>query len=325
VTLPATATPTPAPRPRRRAGPWVAAAVGVAAVPLVLPDLLELDRISPFAQLVAFRPVLLAAAAALLAAVVLARRRAGPVAVALALVLGAGATTLVNRVLPDPQATGPELVVLTVNVYEGRADPGQVAALVAAARPALVSLPEAGPAFRAELAPLVEPLGYRLHGSSGDGGEVADVSALSRADLGELDVAIDDATPFPSVVLGGGALDGLRFVAVHTVAPVPGQLPQWRADLARLAVWCAAPGRTVVAGDLNATLDHSALRAGAAGCADAAAQAGAGLIPTWRSPVVGPQIDHVLSSGGIVADAVSVHDVDGTDHRAVLARLRLPG
>jgi endonuclease/exonuclease/phosphatase (EEP) superfamily protein YafD len=84
----------------------------------------------------------------------------------------------------------------------------------------------------------------------------------------------------------------------------------------------------VVAGDFNATLDHSALRAGTAGCGDAAAQRGAGLTPTWgpspRFRGIGPQIDHVFATEGITAETFDVHDVDGSDHRAVLTTLRLP-
>ena len=42
--------------------------------------------------------------------------------------------------------------------------------------------------------------------------------------------------------------------------------------------------------------------------------------PRW----LGPQIDHVLVTGGVTAETFSVHDIPGSDHRAVLTRLRLP-
>ena len=84
----------------------------------------------------------------------------------------------------------------------------------------------------------------------------------------------------------------------------------------------------IVAGDLNATLDHSALRAGMAGCSDAAAQRGAGLVPTWspsaRTRPLGPRIDHVLVTAGIGAETFTVHELVGSDHRAILTRLRVP-
>ncbi len=71
------------------------------------------------------------------------------------------------------------------------------------------------------------------------------------------------------------------------------------------------------------------MRAGMAGCEDAAAQRGGGLIPTWgpssRTRLIGPQIDHVIATTGITAETFSVHDIARTDHRAVLTRLQLPG
>ena len=113
------------------------------------------------------------------------------------------------------------------------------------------------------------------------------------------------------------------------VAPVPVLIPQWRVDLARLAQWCAGPTPAIVAGDLNATLDHSALRAGANGCGDAGEQRGGGLVSTWgpspRTRVLGPQIDHVLMTTGIAAESFEVRSIPGSDHRAIVSRLRLPG
>ena len=150
------------------------------------------------------------------------------------------------------------------------------------------------------------------------------MTALALADLGPVTATVDDATPFPSVVLTGA---GLRFVAFHSAAPVPDIVDWWRADLAHVTRWCTPGTPTIVAGDFNATLDHSAFRAGSAGCTNAAEQVGAGLAGTWPSSQprwLGSQIDHVLTTGGITADAVTVRDVEGTDHRGVLAHLRLP-
>jgi endonuclease/exonuclease/phosphatase (EEP) superfamily protein YafD len=84
----------------------------------------------------------------------------------------------------------------------------------------------------------------------------------------------------------------------------------------------------VLAGDFNATLDHSAFRAATEGCTDAGAERGQGLVPTWptRTPGwLGVQIDHVLSTGGIHAESFAVYPLPGSDHRAILARLRVPG
>jgi endonuclease/exonuclease/phosphatase (EEP) superfamily protein YafD len=98
--------------------------------------------------------------------------------------------------------------------------------------------------------------------------------------------------------------------------------------MAMLAKWCAGGSPAIVAGDLNATLDHSLLRKGMAGCTDAAEQRGQGLLSTWSptegTELFGPQIDHVLSTTGIDADSFSVHEIDGSDHRAILTTVRVP-
>jgi endonuclease/exonuclease/phosphatase (EEP) superfamily protein YafD len=324
-------------RRRRGIARYVAAVVFtfVVAVP-ALPDLLfGLDRRSPFAQLVSMRPWILCGVLALLLLLLVVmsfERRVLPfVAGVLAVLLVGGGLTL-PRVLPDSVAPGGvPLKVLAFNTYEGAADARELAALIEEQQPDAVAISEAGPAFAARLSPLVEPLGYRLHVSTDDDDDddVEEVTAVVSERLGDVDVRVgDETTTFPYVEVSGGGLGDLRFVAFHSVAPVPGSVPEWNEDLALLSRWCAGPTPAVVAGDFNATLDHSALRAGTAGCGDAAAQRGAGLIPTWGpSPTlrgIGPQIDHVFATDGITAEAFDVRDVDGSDHRAVLTTLRLP-
>jgi endonuclease/exonuclease/phosphatase (EEP) superfamily protein YafD len=221
--------------------------------------------------------------------------------------------------------------VLAFNTFEGEADAEALATLIEAQRPDAVAISESGEDFTERLAPLVEPLGYELH-TSGDSSQedVEAVTAVVSDRLGDVDVRIGTETStFPYVEVTGGGLGALRFVAFHSVAPVPGSVPEWNADLALVAQWCAGPAPAVVAGDFNATLDHSALRAGTAGCEDAAEQRGAGLVPTWGpNPTlrrIGPQIDHVFATGGIAAETFDVHDVSGSDHRAILTTLRVPG
>jgi endonuclease/exonuclease/phosphatase (EEP) superfamily protein YafD len=83
----------------------------------------------------------------------------------------------------------------------------------------------------------------------------------------------------------------------------------------------------VLAGDFNATLDHATLRRLIGrGYADAADRAGRGLVPTWglgqsRPPLT---IDHVLLDRRCAVQSVQIHDLPGSDHRALFARLRLP-
>jgi endonuclease/exonuclease/phosphatase (EEP) superfamily protein YafD len=325
-------------RRRRGIARYVAAAVFtlVVAVP-ALPDLLfGLDRRSPFVQLVSMRPWILCGVAALLVpllVVMVFERRVWPFVVGVLAVLLVGAATVLPRVLPDPVPPGGvPFRVLAFNAYEGEADADELAALIEEQQPAAVALSESGRNFADELAPLVEPLGYEVHASTDDedDDDTEEVTAVVSERLGDVDVRIgDEASAFPYIEVSGGGLGSLRFVVFHSVAPVPGSVPDWNEDLALLSRWCAGPTPAVVAGDFNATLDHSALRAGTAGCGDAAAQRGGGLIPTWGpSPRVrqfGPQIDHVFATDGITAETFDVRDIDGSDHRAVLTTLRLPG
>jgi endonuclease/exonuclease/phosphatase (EEP) superfamily protein YafD len=309
------------------------ALAGLAAV-ATLPDLLGgLDGRSPFVQLVSFRPWLVAGLLVLALAVgaaTVVRRRLWPFAAGLLAVALVGSALLLPRIVPGPvPTTGRPLTVVAFNTFEGEADVAEVAELITAERPDLVALAEAGGRYADKLAPLIEPLGYRLFSSvPAERRDVLGVTAVVSAGLGDVAVRNGD-TAYPFVEVTGGGLGKLRFVAYHAVAPVPILVPQWHADLASIAQWCAGPTPAIVAGDLNSTLDHSALRAGASGCGDAGEQRGRGLVPTWgpspRTRIFGPQIDHLLMTSGIAAESFEVRDIPGSDHRAIVTQVRLPG
>jgi endonuclease/exonuclease/phosphatase (EEP) superfamily protein YafD len=321
--------------PVRRARLVLAVLVVLAAAVGLLPDLLGLDHRSPFAQLVSFRPAMLAgllalAAVATVAAVV--RRCGWTLAGGLLAVAAVGGAIVLPRAIPAIDVPEPDapaartLTVLSFNTYEGDGDVDALAALIRSTRPDLIALPEAGARYRDRLAPLVPE--YRFATSNNERGrDVQNVAAATRTDLGDVFAQVDRSTPFPSVEVSGAGLGDVRFVAFHSIAPIPGDIPQWSSDLATLDRWCTQPGPVIVAGDFNATLDHSVFREAITGCADAAEQVGEGLTGTWNTRWprwLGPQIDHVLVTGAITAETLSVHDVPGSDHRAVLTRLRLP-
>jgi endonuclease/exonuclease/phosphatase family metal-dependent hydrolase len=126
-------------------------------------------------------------------------------------------------------------------------------------------------------------------------------------------------------------LPGGRQVAITAVHPVPPISPQafrdWRYDIGHLPSARAAAPVRILAGDFNATLDHATLRSLIdRGYADAADRTGAGLVPTWglgsaRPPLT---IDHVLVDERCAVRKVKVYDLNGSDHRAVFAEIRLP-
>jgi endonuclease/exonuclease/phosphatase (EEP) superfamily protein YafD len=321
-------------RPHRRLGSrWLALPFVAGVALLTLPDLVGLDVVTPFAQLVAFRPYLLVGLAILVPVLlVLARWIRGTViaAAGVIVVLLVAAGMIAPRAAsttPVP-AGGHPLTVAAFNTYSGGADVAEVAALIRDERPELVSLVEASTTFRSKLAPLVEPLGYHLVTAVGEpDGDLGGVTAVVADRLGDVRSSTYTATPFPRVELEGGGLGELRFVAFHTLAPRRGDVPQWRSDVNLVSQWCAGPQPAIIAGDFNATLDHSVFRSAMAGCGDAAAQRGHGLTPTWPTWLpawLGPQIDHILATDPIVAETFEVRDIAGSDHRAVLTRLRIP-
>jgi endonuclease/exonuclease/phosphatase (EEP) superfamily protein YafD len=314
----------------------VAAGIVIGIAALTLPDLIGLDQLTPFAQVVSLRPYVLVGVAALvlvLAALSWRHRRLLPAAGALLVVLIAGAALIVPRTQAAPLPSGGRsFTVLTFNTLNGSADVGELAELIRTERPDLASLVEVSETYRDRLAPLVEPLGYRMFTATGfddegDAGDLLGVTALVADRFGPVTSNADLSSPFPTVVVEGGELGSLRFVAYHSVAPRRGDVPQWRSDLGKLARFCAGGTPAIIAGDFNATLDNSVLRAATAGCSDAAAQRGQGLVPTWPTWApdwFGPQIDHVFATGPISAESFAVREVAGSDHRAVLARLRAP-
>ncbi len=123
---------------------------------------------------------------------------------------------------------------------------------------------------------------------------------------------------------------GVRVESAHPAAPYAlDQIDAWRNDLAAQPAATPDGPLSILAGDFNATLDHAPLRALLdTGYADAAAAVGAGLTGTWGPydgdlipPVV---IDHVLVDRRIAVRDVVVHPLPDSDHRMVLADLRLP-
>lgn len=299
--------------------------VVVVAVVLV-PDRLGLDGVLPFVGFVLVRApaTILVVVLALLGLAV--RGRWWPTVVPVLLVAAVSVTALLPRVLPDGPGPdpGPDLVVMTFNIDRGSANIGALARLLHLHRPDVVVLPEAGEPFRARLAPLVADLGYRSWSSTpASEPDSVGTAILAGPSLGAVRADVVRDVAFPWLQLSGGVLGPTRLVGAHVASPVPALIDAWPAELRGLQRWCGpGAGPAVVVGDLNATADISAYRAGTAGCTDAGDAAGKGLLATWPTVLprwLGGQLDHVLAGGGVGVDGFDVVEVPGTDHRGVLA------
>lgn len=231
-----------------------------------------------------------------------------------------------------PAAGDREVRLGSVNLLVGRADAAAVVALVRAHRLDVLALQEVTPA--AERALLAAGIGELLPGShvvqaragapEGAGGAV--FTRLPITGRG----AVPGAFEQPTVRLAVAGGPDLEVTAVHSHPPAtsPAAVRRWSRDLQALPAPCPDVLR-VLAGDYNATPDHGRLRALIArGYTDAGPATGQGLRATWtplRSGHPRLVLDHVLVDARITVTGYDVVGVPGTDHRALLTRLRLPG
>ncbi|WP_432497204.1 endonuclease/exonuclease/phosphatase family protein [Kineococcus auxinigenes] len=329
-----------APRPRRPSADVVTAVAtagaAAGAVVVATPEWFGLAGTPPFAWAVPFRVPLglgLAALAGVGGLAGLRWRRALPAAAAVAVVAAASLTVTAHRGLSAgelPPALDGDVTVVASNVLHARADRDAVAALVVDAGAQVVSLPEATRAYAEDVAARVEAASGRdlqVFFTGDRGGRAEEGTALLvGAELGEYRQTDDfagSATAVTTAVPVSG--DGPPLAAVHTTAPVPGNLREWSREVPAVSEWCAAHPGALAAGDFNATVDHPGLGA-EGGCVDAGAATGTGARGTWPSDVpavLGATIDHALADGSAWrAVGTSVRDVPGTDHRALVARWR---
>ena len=140
-----------------------------------------------------------------------------------------------------------------------------------------------------------------------------------------------NSSVLPTVIARPVDGSGPTIMSVHLVAPIPGQLANWSADLEWMAGICAAEN-TIVAGDFNSTLDHfselaTADAADIGGCVDSAGASDNAAVGTWPTALpalIGAPIDHIMASVDWDVTGMRVienYDKYGSDHRPVLAQL----
>lgn len=290
------------------------------------------ERRFPLVPALAFTPYIAASSVLPLAAALVARSRgAAVVAAASAAVL---TTTVLRPTTVTPPAVrpqGPRLRVVSANMLHGRADPAALVALAAEHDADVLALMEVTPEavsglLGAGVADLL-PAGHVV--PAGDGQPPGAGGALwTRLGIRARTVA-PGRFGQPTALLAVPGAPDVELTAVHTHPPTssPAQVASWAEDLRLLPD--PEPGvLRVLAGDFNATPDHAAFRRLLhRGWVDAAAATGQGRRATWWPMRVShPRLtlDHVLVDPRIAVDGLRVVHVPGTDHRALVADLRLP-
>jgi endonuclease/exonuclease/phosphatase family metal-dependent hydrolase len=262
----------------------------------------------------------------------LATRRWLAAAVA-AIVLALFAVLVLPRTLTDgdrgPQG-GVAVQVMTSNLLFGNADAATVVKLVRDNDVAVLAVQEFSPAAQTRLAEagLGTLLPYSSlgpeYGASGSGlySRYPITNPGVRRNGGGFNQAYGTIQP-------PGAAP-LQVESAHPLAPYAvNVLDGWRSDLEAEPHADLNGVPRILLGDFNSTLDHEPLRALiASGYRDAADVDRKGLIGSWGpydgDPLPPVTIDHVLVDSRLGVGAVSVHDIPASDHRAVIARLRVP-
>jgi endonuclease/exonuclease/phosphatase family metal-dependent hydrolase len=223
---------------------------------------------------------------------------------------------------PAVAAGDARLVVMTSNLRLGEADPAAVVRVVRAEKVDILVLEEITPRLqrRLEDVGLAELFPHRA-GRSAPGAS------------GTLIYAREPITDAEEIATEHGSwavtVQGLRIFGVHPAYPYSAN---WRSDQVLLAAEATREHPDVVLGDHNASLDNPSFRELLdTGLRDAAEETNAGWQPTWPTsgfrgiPVPLAAIDHVLVGKSVVARSTRVHDIAGTDHRALVAELTVVG
>lgn len=225
-----------------------------------------------------------------------------------------------------------DLVVVSSNTLDGAATPADIAELVSAelgdAEAAMVSLPETNHALAQQVADSLARRGqlFQVFSTSEGTSRFGTTSLLIDTRLGAY-----RQLPAPKMLLGAVLAEpvdgkGPVLVAVHPGAPTPDVgYPQWRAYVDSAVGLSRDHPNSVVAGDFNTTIDHQMLR-NLEPSFDAATGAGRAAEGTWPSDfpaALSAPIDHVLLHGDFTVLGTRTQRLGGSDHRALIARLRL--
>ncbi|MGC5629669.1 endonuclease/exonuclease/phosphatase family protein [Georgenia sp. Z1344] len=280
-----------------------------------------------------------------------ARRRTARMTTAVTVVLVGGVVTALSGVahglaladrgtsgglgpVSDDPPTADSFTVLTLNTLGGASSPSDVVAHAVATGADVLALPETPAELAVRISDgLEQRLGEGFTSYTDGSGPIGSTSLVVADALGPYEQLTGATTGgFGRVHLDpvSDDPDQPALVAAHPIPPVSGNMAAWRQENLAILGTCQRAARpTVIAGDLNMTLDHGTLVGiddPGGRCHAAGVDAGIGGIATWPTswPTwAGAAIDHVLVAGGLRGVSGTVDEVGGSDHRAVVVEVRL--
>lgn len=331
---------------RRFLAAVIIVAVAAALIVALWPQVFGLATVPVVAQVVSLRGLVAAVALVLTVALTLAalisapvRRFAASLAIALLVFVLVTAAVLSSRGFGNPgfeSATDSDITVLSWNTLGDAPGADAIASLALNTGAEIVVLPETSRDAGIEVAQLMADAGKPMAWFTTSYDEISkarSTTLLISVELGEYQVDESAVTTsvLPTVVATPVDGTGPTIVAVHSVAPVPGEMQHWRDDLQWLKAACDGDNM-IFAGDFNSTLDHYSGLGTSAGaaigeCHDAADATGNAAVGTWPAALpalLGAPIDHVMATANWRVSGFRVvesHDGFGSDHRPVLAQL----
>ena len=338
----------------------------LAAVLLIAawPQLFGLERQFGVAQVVSLRGLSALVAGVGVVALLLialvsrrARRLSATLALLLLLFAGVSGAVLATRgATPSGFQTkaANDLTVLSWNTLGDAPGAAEIARLAIAQKADIVALPETSEATARTVADTMTAAGIQMQLLTLSYDQVAKAKTTALLISTKLGTYRRDDTQgstktLPSVLAVPVDGTGPTIVAAHPVAPVEGEMSNWRAGLEWLAARCGAAASaagggagTIMAGDFNSTLDHyagltttsasGASRPGDLGaCRDGARARNSAAVGSWPTSLptsLGAPIDHVMASDGwafVGFRVIGSEDGAGSDHRPVVAQLRRQG
>jgi len=320
--------------------------LSVALLVFAWPQLFRLQTVAGVAQIVSLRGTAVVAAVVVVLAfflLALATPRARRFASSIALIFLVFA--LINGAVIASRGIGSttfdtagdnDVTVLTWNTLGDAPGAEAVADLALEAGADIVVLPETTEALAVEVAQAMGAAGSPMQSLTYAYDVVSkarSTSLLVSDALGayEFDGSTRTTSTLPSLVATPKNGTGPTIIAVHSVAPIPGELRNWRTDLEWVRDACQGDN-VIMAGDFNATSDHFAGLATGDGatvgqCLDAGDASNNAAVGTWPTSIpafAGAPIDHVMQTPNWRVTGMRVvesHDKYGSDHRPVIVQL----
>jgi endonuclease/exonuclease/phosphatase (EEP) superfamily protein YafD len=324
--------------------------LGAALLVFAWPQLFGLQTFAGVAQIVALRGAAIAAVAVaavlfllLALAVPAARRLMSSLAIVCLAFIVLSSVVIASRGIGNAAfetANASDVTVLAWNTLGDAPGAQTVADLAIESSADIVVLPETTSEFGVETAALMTAAGSSMTPLTLAYDVISkarSTTVLISADLGAytFDKETRTTSTLPTIVARPTDGTGPTIIAVHAVAPIPGELRNWRDDLEWLRDACAGDN-IIMAGDFNATIDHMAglgatREASIGSCLDAALASDNAAVGTWPTALpalAGSPIDHVMQTPNWRVTGMRVietHDKFGSDHRPVVAQLSPAG